>query len=69
MKPSSLAAIFLIVAENTPSGATVNMRLAGGDEPRLVIQQAPSQVLDAITDNGYYIRAEFGEIVVSAEEG
>lgn len=70
MKSSQLAAAFYAIAENTPSGATVNMRLTGDEEnPTLTIQQAPSQVLDAITDYGFYLRAEFGEIVVSAKEG
>lgn len=70
MKSSQLAAAFYAIAESTPSGATVNMRLTGDDEnPTLTIQQAPSQVLDAITDYGFYLRAEFGEIVVSVEEG
>lgn len=35
----------------------------------LNITNAPSHVLEDITDNGYYIRAEFGVVVVSPEEG
>lgn len=70
MKSSQLAAVFYAIAESTPPGETVNMRLASDAEnSTLTIQQAPSQVLDAITDYGFYLRAEFGEIVVSAEEG
>lgn len=70
MKSSQLAAVFYAIAESTPPGATVNMRLTGDEEnPTLTIQQAPSQVLDAITDYGFYLRAEFGEIVVSTKEG
>lgn len=70
MKSSQLAAAFYAIAESTPPGATVNMRLSGDAEnTTLAIQQAPSQVLDAITDYGFYISAHFGDIVVSAEEG
>ena len=38
-------------------------------ENRLSIMNAPSYVLDAITDNGYYLKAEFGSVIVMAEEG
>lgn len=70
MKPSNLASVFYVIAESTPPGKTVNIRLTGDNEnPTLAIQQAPSQVLDAITDYGFYLRAQFGEIVVSNEEG
>ena len=70
MKSSQLAAAFYAIAESTPSGATVNMCLTGDEEnSTITIQQAPSQVLDAITDYGFYLRAQFGEIVVSNEEG
>lgn len=70
MTDQSVASVCGLIAEARKSGDMVCITISGeGEENRLVISNAPSYVLDAITDNGYYLRAEFGCVVVTAEEG
>ncbi|WP_288072388.1 hypothetical protein [Adlercreutzia caecimuris] len=43
-------------------------RKPGGAGCGLTVSKAPSCVLDAVTDNGYYAAPDFGGTVVAAEE-
>lgn len=70
MSESGVAEVCGLIAEDIREGDVVTLtigRTAKGHT--LNITTAPSHVLEDITDNGYYIRAEFGVVVVSPEEG
>lgn len=70
MQDQSVASVCGLIAEARKPGDMVSITISGGGEDnRLSINNAPSYVLDAITDDGYYLRAEFGAVIVSAEEG
>lgn len=70
MTDQSVASVCSLIAEARKPGDMVSITISGeGEENSLRINNAPSYVLDAITDNGYYLRAEFGSVVVTAEEG
>lgn len=70
MNDKDIKEVVGLICESRREGDMVSVTigsLAGGS--RLTIGNAPSYVLDAITDNGYYLSASFGAVVVSAEEG
>lgn len=70
MTDQSVASVCGLIAETRKSGDMVSITISGeGEGNRLSISNAPSYVLDAITGNGYYLRAEYGSVVVTAEEG
>lgn len=70
MTDQSIQAVCGLIAEARKPGDMVSITIGSPTEAnRLSINNAPSYVLDAITDNGYYLRAEFGSVIVSAEEG
>ena len=70
MTNQSIKEVAGIIAEARKPGDMVSITIGSiGDENRLGLVNAPSYVLDAITDNGYYIKAEFGSIVVTDQEG
>lgn len=70
MPDQSIQSVCGLIAEARRNGDMVSITISGeGEDSRLGIVSAPSYVLDAITDNGYYLRAEYGAVVVSAEEG
>lgn len=68
MNENSIKEVIGLIAEHRRPGDTVALAIGSPTEAnRLSIQSAPSYVLDAITDNGYYLSAEYGSVVVSAE--
>ncbi|MBS6247919.1 MAG: hypothetical protein KH454_01580 [Eggerthella sp.] len=68
MKKTSIKEVVGLICETHKPGDTVTISIGSLTDPnRLSIMNAPSYVLDAITDNGYYMRAEFGAVVVSDE--
>lgn len=70
MNVQSIKEVCGLIAESRKPGDMVSITIGSPTEAnRLSITNAPSYVLDAITDNGYYLRAEFGSVVVTAEEG
>ncbi len=67
MNENSIKEVCGLIAESRKPGDMVSITIGSPTgENRLGITSAPSYVLDAITDNGYYLRAEFGAVVVSA---
>lgn len=69
MNENSIKEVCGLIAESRQDGDLVSLAIGGtAEEPTLSITTAPSYVLDAITDNGYYIAAKFGSIEVTAEE-
>lgn len=69
MNENSIKEVCGLIAESRQDGDLVSLAIGGtAEEPMLSITTAPSYVLDAITDNGYYIAAKFGTIEVTAEE-
>lgn len=69
MNQYSIKEICGLIAESRQDGDLVSLTIGGTEaEPTLTITNAPSYVLDAITDNGYYISAKFGTVAVTAEE-
>lgn len=70
MNVQSIKEVCGLIVENRKPGDLVSITIGSPTEAnRLSITNAPSYVLDAITDNGYYLRAEFGSVVVTTEEG
>ena len=70
MNVQSIKEVCGLIAESRRPGDMVSITIGSPTEAnRLSITNAPSYVLDAVTDNGYYLRAEFGSVVVTAEEG
>lgn len=68
MNQNSIKEVCGLIAENRHPKDMVMLTIGSVIDPnRLSITNAPSYVLDAITDNGYYLSAEYGSIVVSAE--
>lgn len=55
-----------LIADALSEGAIE--RKPGGAGCGLTVSKAPSCVLDAVTDNGYYAAPDFGGTVVAAEE-
>lgn len=70
MNKQSIKEVCGLIAESRKPGDMVSITIGSPTEAlRLSISNAPSYVLDAITDNGYYLKAEFGSVIVMAEEG
>lgn len=69
MNEKSIKEVVGLICESRHPGDMVSITIGGvADGSRLSIANAPSHVLDAIIDNGYCIRAEFGSVVVEAGE-
>lgn len=70
MNDNAIKEVVGLICESRQEGDMVSLTIGSlTDENRLSITNAPSYVLDAITDNGYYLKAEFGSVIVMAEEG
>ncbi len=70
MNARSIKEVVGLINEARKPGDTVTLSIGSASEPDcLSIANAPSYVLDAITDNGYYVKAEYGAVVVMTEEG
>lgn len=65
MSERSIREVVGLICESRRRGDVVTLSI--GHDGRLSILTAPSYVLDAVTDGGYYLSAEFGAVVVSAE--
>lgn len=69
MTNQSIALVCSLIAEARKDGDMVMLTISGtGEKSRLSIMNAPSYVLDAITDNGYYLSVDCGMLLVTAEE-
>ena len=69
MTPQSIKEVCGLIAEERRPGELIGISIGSFTEGlRLSLTNAPSHVLDAITDNGYYISAEFGTVNITAEE-
>lgn len=69
MNQNSIKEICGLITESRQDGDLVTLTIGGTEaEPTITITNAPSYVLDAITDNGYYISARFGSVIVTPEE-
>lgn len=70
MNENAIKEVCGLIAESRRPGDMVSITIGSPtDQNRLAITNAPSYVLDAVTDNGYYIKAEFGSVIVTPEEG
>lgn len=70
MNDNAIKEVVGLICESRQEGDMVSLTIGSlTGENRLSITNAPSYVLDAITDNGYYLKAEFGPVIVMAEEG
>ncbi|NGM17747.1 hypothetical protein GMI70_07045 [Eggerthellaceae bacterium zg-893] len=72
MTPESIKAVVGLVCESKRDGdeVGVSINVWGVDDQYLLsINSAPSHVLDAIADNGYYLKVEHGSLYVSEQEG
>lgn len=70
MNDNAIKEVVVLICESRKAGDMVSLTIGSlTGENRLSITNAPSYVLDAITDNGYYLKAEFGSVIVMAEEG
>lgn len=65
MNDQAIKEVVGLICESRHGGDMVAITIEDG---QLGIQTAPSYVLDAITDNGYYISAFYGSVVVSDKE-
>jgi hypothetical protein len=69
MNQNSIREICGLIAESRQDGDLVSLTIGGTEaEPTLTVTNAPSYVLDAITDNGYFISVKYGSAVITAEE-
>lgn len=70
MNKEDIEEVVGIIAESRRPGDLVLLSIGSiaGDD-RISITSAPSYVLDAVSDNGYHLKAEYGSVVVMAEEG
>ena len=66
MSERSIREVVGLICESRRRGDVVTLSI--GHDGRLSILTAPSYVLDAVTDNGYYAAPDFGGTVVAAEE-
>lgn len=70
MNDNAIKEVFGLICESRKAGDMVSLTIGSlTGENRLSITNAPSYVLDAITDNGYYLKAEFGSVIVMDDEG
>ena len=70
MNDNAIKEVVGLICESRQAGDMVSLTIGSlTGENRLSITNAPSYVLDAITDNGYYLKAEIGSDIVMAEEG
>lgn len=70
MSESGVRKVCGLIAEDIREGDIVTLTIGRSAKGHtLNITNAPSNVLEAIQDNGYYLRAEFGVVVVTPEEG
>lgn len=68
MNKTAIKEVVGLICETHKPGDTITLSIGSPTDPnRLSIMNAPSYVLDAITDNGYYMRAEFGSVVIDDE--
>ena len=68
MNKTAIKEVVGLICETHKPGDTVTLSIGSLTDPnRLSIMNAPSYVLDAITDNGYYMRAEFVAVVITDE--
>ena len=69
MNARSIKEVVGLINEARKPGDTVTLSIGSASEPDcLSIANAPSYVLDAITDNGYYLSAVYGSVVVTEKE-
>ena len=70
MNDNAIKEVVGLICESRQEGDMVSLTIGSlTGENRLSITNAPSYVLDAITDNGSYLKAEVGSVIVMAEEG
>lgn len=69
MNEKSIKEVVGLVCEARQPGECVGIEICGDEGLKLEITRASSRVLDAITDNGYYVSVGHRSVVVSAEEG
>ena len=68
MNENAIKEVVGLICESRQEGDMVSLTIGSlTGENRLSITNAPSYVLDDITDNGYYLKAEFGSVIVMAE--
>ena len=71
MKPEAIAKVVEAMAEAQKPNETINLTIRANEDATdfvLSVANASSVVLDTITDNGYYISAIYGQVVVSDKE-
>lgn len=71
MNENAIKEVVGVICESCREGDYVSVAIDTKTDgsASLIISNAPSYVMDAITDNGYHIKAEFGSVFVMAEEG
>lgn len=70
MNDNAIKEVVGLICESRKAGDMVSLTIGSlTGENRLSITNAPSYVLDAINSNGYYLKAEFGSVIVMDDEG
>ena len=70
MNDNAIKEVVGLICESRKAGDMVSLTIGSlTGENRLSISNAPSYVLDAINSNGYYLKAEFGSVIVMDDEG
>ena len=70
MNDNAIKEVVGLICESRKAGDMVSLTIGSlTGENRLSITNAPSYVLDAINSNGYYLKAEYGSVIVMDDEG
>lgn len=69
MNENDIANLGKIIAGEIREGDIVNVTVTSRDGKTYVsVTNAPSWIIDAITESGYNVSVKFGAVVVTAEE-
>lgn len=70
MNTNAIKEVVGIITEARHPNDRVCISIGGylAEENCLCLTNAPSYVLDAITDSGYYLSAKYGTVMVSAQD-
>ncbi len=71
MTPTTTGKVIEAMTEAQQPQETVNFAITANEDATdftLSVTNASSQVLDTITDNGYYMSAVYGSIVITEKE-